>query len=90
MAWEIVGYTTRASAPVQDAAVLNPGTASQSAMTGTWVNNAGTVSATVTLTLSSGVTIPAICPVGTSIWPTAATNYTTAASDITVYNVRTT
>lgn len=90
MAWSIIGYPTMASAPVQDGALLAASTPGQGPTQGIQVNNAGTVSATITITLASGFAIPAICPVGSSMWPYQATNYTTAASDITVYNLRTT
>lgn len=90
MTWAITGYNTQAAAPVQDGAILNPGTASQASGQGVWVNNTGTVSAAVTLTLASGFTIIGLASPGTTIFPTQATNYTTAAGGITAYTVRTT
>jgi hypothetical protein len=89
MSWEIIGYPTMASAPVQDGSLLAASTPNQAPTQGIQVNNAGTVSATVTVTLASGFAIPAICPVGSSMWPYQATNYTTGGSDITVYRLRT-
>ncbi len=89
MAWEITGYPTMASAPVQDGSLMTASTPNQGPAQGIQVNNTGTVSATVTVTLASGVTIPAICPVGSSMWPYQATNYTTGDSGITVYKLRT-
>ena len=90
MAWAITGYSTQAAAPIQDAAVLNAGTASQASGQALWINNTGTVSAQVTITLASGSTIVGTAAVGTTIFPCQATNYTTAGSGITAYTVRTT
>lgn len=90
MAWEITGYSTQASAPIQDAAVLNAGTVTQASGQAVWVNNADTVSANVTLTLASGNTIVGIAPSGTTLFPVQATKYTTDGGSISVYTVRTT
>lgn len=89
MAWEIMGYPTMAAAPVQDGSLLAASTPNQSPTQGIQVNNTGTVSATLTITLASGFAIPAICPAGSSMWPFMATNYTTADSGVTVYRLRT-
>lgn len=90
MAWQITGYPTMATAAVQDGALLAPSTPSQPIMNGIQVNNTGSVQATITVSLASGFVLPCIVPTGTSMWPHTATNYTTAASGITVYSVRTT
>lgn len=95
MAWDITGYSMAAAAPIQAATVLNAGTASQQAGQAVWVNNTGTASAQVTLTLpgtlsGGSATIIGTAPVGTTIFPVAATNYTTSSSGIVAYTVRTT
>lgn len=89
MAWEIIGYPTMAAAPIQDAAVLNAGTADQAPMQGVWINNTDTVSAQVTITLASGATLVGTAAVGTTIFPCQATNYTTAGSGVAAWNVKT-